>query len=64
MVEVANGQGKVPFEEENISVLYPTDSPDQGLPNQTDLEMYEKTLEAFSTQIMNRFVTHTEELKQ
>jgi len=64
VVEVQNGQGKVPFEEENISVLYPTDSPDQGLPNQTDLEMYEKTLDAFSTQIMNRFVPHTEELPQ
>jgi len=64
VVEVQNGQGKVAFQEENISVLYPTDSPEQGLPNQTDLEMYEKTLDAFSTQIMNRFVPHTEELAQ
>jgi hypothetical protein len=64
VVEVRDGQGKVAFQEENISVLYPTESPDQGLPNQTDLEMYEKTLDAFSTQIMNRFVPHTEELAQ
>jgi hypothetical protein len=64
VVEIKDGVGKIAFEEENIAVHYPTDSPDQGLPNQTDLEMYEKTLDAFSTQIMNRFVPHTEELAQ
>jgi hypothetical protein len=63
VVEVHNGKGTVAYEEDNIKVAYPSDSPDHGLPNQSDLAMYEKTLDAFSTQIMNRFVPHTEERK-
>jgi hypothetical protein len=63
VIEVQNGKGKVTYEEDDIKVDYPTDSPDVGLPGLGDVPMYEKTLETFSTEIMNRFVEHTEELK-
>jgi hypothetical protein len=60
VVEVQNGKAKVTFEEDNIHVSYPKQGPEQGLPGRSDADMYEKTLESFSTQIMNRFVTHVE----
>jgi hypothetical protein len=63
VVEVVNGKGKVTFEEDDIKVVFPTDSPDVGLPGLGDGPIYEGTLKAFSTEIMNRFVEHTEELK-
>ena len=63
VVEVKDGKGKVTYEEDGIKVIYPKDSPDVGMPGLGDVPMYEKTVEAFSTEAMNRFVEHTEELK-
>jgi hypothetical protein len=63
VVEVVNGRAKVAFQEEDIKVHYPEDSPEEGIPGGDDLQMYEKTLDAFSTQVANRFLTHTEPRK-
>lgn len=60
VIEVHNGKAKVAYEEDGISVVFPKSSPEQGMPGLGDNQIYEKTLEAFSTQIVNRFVTHIE----
>lgn len=63
VVEVVNGRAKIAYQEENIKVVYPEDSPEEGLPGGDDIQMYEKTLDAFSTQVANRFLTHVEPRK-
>jgi hypothetical protein len=63
VVEVVNGRAKIAYQEDNIKVVYPEDSPEEGIPGGDDLQMYEKTLDAFSTQVANRFLTHTEPRK-
>jgi hypothetical protein len=63
VVEVVNGQAKIAYQEENIKVLFPEDSPEEGVPGGSDIQMYEKTLDAFSTQVANRFLTHVEPRK-
>lgn len=60
VLEVTNGKAKVAYEEDGIKISYPKESPDEGLPGRSDAEIYEKTVENFATQVMNRFVTHTE----
>jgi hypothetical protein len=60
VVEVINGRAKVVYSEDSIKVIYPEKSPDEGVPAGSDMQMYEKTLEAFSTQIANRFMKHIE----
>lgn len=60
VVEVINGRAKVVYPEDGIKVFYPEKSPEEGVPAGSDIEMYEKTLESFSTQIANRFMKHIE----
>jgi hypothetical protein len=60
LVEVVNGRAKVVFTEENIKVVYPEKSPEEGVPAGSDMQMYEKTVDAFSEQVANRFMTHVE----
>jgi hypothetical protein len=60
VVEVLNGRAKVTYTEENIKTTYPEKSPEEGVPAGSDIQMYEKTLEVFSEQIANRFMTHVE----
>lgn len=60
LVEVANGRATVKFTEENIKVVYPEKSPEEGVPAGSDTQMYEKAVDAFSEQVANRFMTHIE----
>ena len=60
VIEVKDGKAKITYEEDNIHVAYPSKSPEEGVTALGDMQVYEKTLNAFATQIMNRFVTHTE----
>lgn len=60
VVSVVNGRAKIVFSEDNIKVNYPPKSPEEGVLAGSDIEMYEKTLEAFSEQVANRFMPHIE----
>lgn len=60
LVEIANGRATVKFTEENVKVNYPEKSPEEGVPAGSDLDTYEKTIDAFSEQVANRFMTHVE----
>jgi hypothetical protein len=60
VIEIHDGVAKVAFEEDNIHVAYPKNTPPEGMPGLANTQVYEQTLEAFSTQIVNRFITHTE----
>lgn len=61
VLEVSENKAKVVYEEANISVSYPPKSPDEGTPSLGDAVVYEKTLDAFTTQIVNRFIPHEAE---
>lgn len=60
VVSVVNGRAKIVYSEDAIKVTYPEKSPEEGVLAGSDIEMYEKTLEAFSEQVANRFMPHTE----
>lgn len=61
VLEVTEGHAKVVYEEPNVSVSYPPKGPEEGSPGLGDAQTYEKTLDAFTTEIMNRFIPHSEE---
>lgn len=61
VLEVTEGRAKVAYEESNISVSYPPKSPEEGTPGLGDATIYEKTIDAFTTQVVNRFIPHEEE---
>jgi hypothetical protein len=63
VLDVKSDFAKVVYEEENIKVAYPAKAPEEGLPNLSEIEIYEKTLDAFSIEILNRFIPHVEENK-
>jgi hypothetical protein len=61
VVEITNGIGKVAYEESNIRTVFPPKSSTEGSPNRDPYKMYVGTYEALATEIVNRFVPHTEE---
>jgi hypothetical protein len=61
VLEVTEGKARIVYEEPSISVAYPPKGPEEGSPGLGDAQTYEKTLEAFTTEIVNRFIPHTEE---
>lgn len=60
VLEITNGRAKVAFQVDNMHVVFPPKSPEEGLPGVGDAQVYERTLEAFSTQVVNQFIPHTE----
>lgn len=60
LVEIVNGRAKIAYQEENVKAIYPDKSPEEGVPAGNDMDTYEKTLQEFSTEIANRFMTHVE----
>jgi len=61
LLEVTEGKAKIVYEEPNIGISYPPKGPEEGSPGLGDAQTYEKTLEAYTTEIVNRFIPHTEE---
>lgn len=59
VLEIVNGKAKVAFEQDNIHVVYPPKSPEEGVTGLGDAPAFEKTLDAFATEIVNQFVPHT-----
>jgi len=60
VLEISNGHAKVAYQVDNMKVVFPSKSPDEGLPGLGDVQVYEKTLQAFSTKVVNQFIPHTE----
>ena len=58
VVEIADGKAKVTFQVDRMQVKYPDKAPDEGMPGLNDADVYEKTIEAFATQVVNEFVPH------
>lgn len=60
VVAVTDGRAKIVYSEEGIKVNYPEKSPEEGVLSGSDIEMYEKTVDAFAEQVANRFMPHIE----
>jgi hypothetical protein len=58
VVEIKDGKAKLAYHEDNIEVIFPKDSPKEGIPNGDDYKIYQGTLDVFSTEIVNRFYDH------
>lgn len=61
VLEVTDGKAKITFQKDKIKIVYPEKGPSEGLPGTSDLTIYEKTLQAFSTEIVNQFIPHVAE---
>ena len=61
VVEVADGAGKVVYEENGVAVTYPEKVPAEGIPNATDRKIYIGTVDALSSLIARKFVPYAEE---
>jgi hypothetical protein len=55
VVEMKNGTAKQVFAENDISVIYPKDSPTEGLPVGTDYKISQGTVDAFTDAVAKRF---------
>jgi len=60
VLEVSSGKAKVVFQQEKLQAEFPPKSLEEGTPSLGDVQTYEKTLEAFSTKVVNLFVPHVE----
>ena len=61
VVEMKDGKAKVAFHEEDIEVLYPKDSPKDGLPIGTDSTITVGVVDSFTTDVAKRFYPHDED---
>ncbi len=64
MLKVVEVNGKVPkvaYQEQDISVVYPPNSPPEGVPDLQDAQVYHKTIDAMTTELAKRFITHPPE---
>lgn len=59
VVEVADGKGRVAFEENNIVVSFPPNAPADGTPSGTDMKMYVGTVDAVTFELLLRFIEHS-----
>lgn len=60
VIEVVNGKARQAFEDPNVRVVWPPKSPDEGSPGLGDADTYERTLVAFTTEVVNEFVPHVQ----
>ncbi len=58
VIEVANGKAKAAYENDNVSCVYPPNSPPEGLPNLDDQTVYDKSIDALTTDIAKLFVSY------
>ncbi|HSZ58052.1 MAG TPA: hypothetical protein VK797_20480, partial [Tepidisphaeraceae bacterium] len=59
VVEIVDGKAKIAFQVDRMQIKYPVKAPDEGVPGLNDGDIYEKTLEAYATLVVNEFVPHT-----
>jgi hypothetical protein len=61
VLEMKDGTAKVAFHEEDISVLFPKDSPKDGLPIGTEEKITDGIVDTFTTDVAKRFYPHDED---
>ena len=58
IVEVTAGAGTLAYNENNIKVAFPPHVPEDGTPDGDDIRFYAGTIDAMSTEILNRLVSY------
>ena len=58
VVEVAGGKAKSVYENDNISGIYPPNSPPEGMPGLDDDTVYHKSIDALTTELAKLFIPH------
>jgi hypothetical protein len=58
VVEVTNGKGKIAYENDSVSAVYPSKSPPEGTLGLDENTVYQKSVDAVSTEIAKLFMTH------
>lgn len=58
VMEVANGKAKAAYENDNVSCVYPPNSPPEGLPNLDDQTVYHKSIDALTTNVAKLFMSY------
>jgi hypothetical protein len=61
VIEIAGGKAKSAYDNDNVSCVYPPNSPPEGLPNLSDQEVYKKSVDALTTELGKLFITHPAE---
>jgi len=56
-----DGTARIAYQEDSIHAVYPHMVPQDGLPNLGDDKTYLGEVDALSTEIAKRFITHEEE---
>jgi hypothetical protein len=60
VIEVDGGKARSAFDE-RVSVVFPRNAPEEGLPNYSEMVMKVGTLDAFTTAVLQKFVTYEEQ---
>jgi hypothetical protein len=63
VVELTNGVAKVAYQEDDLTAIYPSDAPPEGAPNLADVQVYQQTVDALTTELTKRFITHPSDSK-
>jgi hypothetical protein len=58
VVEVADGQAKVAYEETGLTTFYPPRGPDEGMPGVGDARIYRGTVDILAASVAHRFYAH------
>jgi hypothetical protein len=58
VVEIDHGKAKVVYNDDNVSAIYPEHAPPEGLPNMSDDQVYEKSVDGLTTALGKLFITH------
>ncbi len=61
VIEVTDGQAKVVYQDNDIRAIFPKKGPDVGIANADDYRIYLGTVDAFTTEVANRFLPHEQE---
>jgi hypothetical protein len=61
VVEVSDGKAQVVYQESNVNITYPPHTPPEGMTGLDDDDVYTKSVDAFTTELAKRFITHPAE---
>jgi hypothetical protein len=61
VVEVASGKARSVYENDNISGVFPPNSPPEGMPGLDDETVYHKSIDALTTELAKLFITHPQD---
>jgi hypothetical protein len=58
VVEVKDGKARTAYENDNITGVFPPNSPPEGMPGLDDEMVYHKSIDALTTELAKLFITH------